>query len=1477
MITGLPADFQAQIDSIDRSPAILLHIFIGSEVYYISDTVIGAADGLSHEYLPFVEDWGTLTDSSNINTFFEGGALEIRSVTLSLINGPDSYAFIRALYENGVENTKVEIYQWFYGVSEADMQLIDVMVCQDPITLTEASMLLAVDMVSIIMINNPYLFESHTGDESLPVVIGKVEGVPMIDLKTARSTTLVEEIGDGSANSTAPQTGEFLISNGVGFPAGTGSTTVYIDSELVKYDMVSAAGIRVTARAQGGTTKRIHRVGAHITIPNAKYDYAICAGPVKTVDNFQANGEPYINPVNFITSGDPVIARFIDRPPWLKIKTTGGGSTQPPPETVYGQFGSRYESAYSGGAKAPSGLGSINREASSAAFNIESTVGGGTYDANKLVQIPILKSETNTFQKQSSAPPTGWEDMLQRDTTVNASVGIRIDTTNKLATNDGISGDVIVVFDGDLTGVGGTLVSGSVKMRVTYDSINVVRRSKGKLKVSFINVDGSTSRLLHDETLENDSASVGADTYATFNNKTLQYDNIPVGTLAEFTNSGIKLEYENTEVNPDRGAWFQYTKGSVGIMQFEFLFQYYVAPGTVPIPTQQGLSRFDRDLSSYGGLVDVKVTVRVSSTDNCDREISIIRRQTNQPADNQTLATINPVAAMTTYGPYTLSGVTSWTDLKNARVGLYQKITGPSTAGFVRELKTAVQWVKWDITYDPNAIQNPDEKRIVYAEELLVDVESDMGADPTPPEVIQSLIEKYTPNGASYIDAVSFADEIASYTADGYFLNGAIDGEFRLHDGLRKILFEGMLRLLFNQGKIKLLSYKTDSSAVVDMSIGNSQVVLRSKTINNQPIEIIKNDITIQYKRQLHTGVYKGKKHVVDTGSIAKFTLKEERRRYDLITSDTIAELIANRLLEIDKGPQSIHKFKVMMPRGYQLEKGDKVVFPLLMPKSLYGKGNVLTMSRTFPSGKNEQISTYEVSVLNPISGVDNPEGFISVWKTTMTDESITLPATGNNDFFIDWGDGVHEHVNTSYPTHIYATAGDHTVTIDGYCPEWYQNDSGDKDKLIEVKQLGFCHWTSLEHAFWGCSNLMDFKAGPCDTSRVTNMSHMLAGLDNMVNTPDLTGLDTSNCTWFYGMLYNWPKVAVAPDLSGFNMGVAFNINQMVSRWLVITPAGDIGIEKWDISSVESAELFADQTTFTPEAYDHILISWEAQNTNQLITHFKSQYNCGPASNARHNLIVDRHWVIIDQGPVVSPCYTVDDFVSVWRTTTANETITLPAVATDNNFDIDWGDGHTGNTQATYPHHTYDAPGDYTIVIQGICKKWSQNNAGDKDKLIEVKQLGSVGWIDLFAAFNGCQNLTHFTAKPCNLSMVTTFKTMLANIKGALHIDLHGMDTENVSIIMNFIAYSNLYQLGEIGIETWDISSVVDARQFATNAGFTTPAYDKILIAWAAQNVHDDIVIDFGTSKYTAGGLANIARDKLINDHNWTITDGGGI
>jgi len=83
-------------------------------------------------------------------------------------------------------------------------------------------------------------------------------------------------------------------------------------------------------------------------------------------------------------------------------------------------------------------------------------------------------------------------------------------------------------------------------------------------------------------------------------------------------------------------------------------------------------------------------------------------------------------------------------------------------------------------------------------------------------------------------------------------------------------------------------------------------------------------------------------------------------------------------------------------------------------------------------------------------------------------------------------------------------------------------------------------------------------------------------------------------------------------------------------------------------------------------------------------------------------------------------------------------------------------------------------------------------------------------------------------------------------------------------------------------IKDWTITALTDGANMLINNGnqMSTSDYDALLIAWEAQTPNNNVNINFGGAKYTAGGAAEAARTSLTTavgsgGYGWTITDGG--
>ena len=178
---------------------------------------------------------------------------------------------------------------------------------------------------------------------------------------------------------------------------------------------------------------------------------------------------------------------------------------------------------------------------------------------------------------------------------------------------------------------------------------------------------------------------------------------------------------------------------------------------------------------------------------------------------------------------------------------------------------------------------------------------------------------------------------------------------------------------------------------------------------------------------------------------------------------------------------------------------------------------------------------------------------------------------------------------------------------------------------------------------------------------------------------------------------------------------------------------------------------------------------------------------------------------------LISARHRGDQFISTWRTTTANETITLP---TPTNYNVNWGDG-TSTTNAN--SHVYAIAGDYEIKIRGEITDFAFNNGGDKDKILEVSNFG--GLFVIHNAFYGC-NLVDVTATDIPILDVDLNDIFQSATSLIFNNSINNWDTSNVTILRSSFSRSSFNQ----DISSWNVSNVNDLENFISfNTQFNQP------------------------------------------------------
>lgn len=179
---------------------------------------------------------------------------------------------------------------------------------------------------------------------------------------------------------------------------------------------------------------------------------------------------------------------------------------------------------------------------------------------------------------------------------------------------------------------------------------------------------------------------------------------------------------------------------------------------------------------------------------------------------------------------------------------------------------------------------------------------------------------------------------------------------------------------------------------------------------------------------------------------------------------------------------------------------------------------------------------------------------------------------------------------------------------------------------------------------------------------------------------------------------------------------------------------------------------------------------------------------------------------------------TINTSITGSGTETASNQFKLPAIGS---YTIYWGDGVietvTVNETSQYKTHTYATAGVKTVKVSWYNSanvEFSFNNAGDRNKLLDVVKWGGANWTNLEGAFRGCTNLNaSFTDVP-NLADISSLAYMFDSASNFnTDISLWDLSTINNTKYMfrNAAAFNQ-------PIGTWNISSVVDTSHMFDGA-----------------------------------------------------------
>lgn len=413
---------------------------------------------------------------------------------------------------------------------------------------------------------------------------------------------------------------------------------------------------------------------------------------------------------------------------------------------------------------------------------------------------------------------------------------------------------------------------------------------------------------------------------------------------------------------------------------------------------------------------------------------------------------------------------------------------------------------------------------------------------------------------------------------------------------------------------------------------------------------------------------------------------------------------------------------------------------------------------------------------------------------------------------------------------------------------------------------IGWDKWnvsnvTNMSHIFSGVYALSN-DLSEWDVSKVTNMNCMFCSIEHL-NVRGLDNWDVSNVTdmsrmfayFRYGSLSN-------TTLANWDVSKVTNMQSMFAGGL---PAA-VDLSRWDVSSVTNMSYMFTNDSFSSSVHLDIA-NWNTSSVTDMSHMFKGI----------DSLNVDlSNWNTANVTQMQSMFERVENFngdISNWNVSNVINMKAMFAEAT--NFDQDlsrWNVQNVTDMSSMFR--------DSRLFNQDL-GNWNVANVTDTSYMFyravsfnqSIDNWNTSNIIDMAFMFYGAISFDGTLAN-WNTSLATNMSHMFYGAK-QFNQDIGTWDVSKVKDMSYMFYFANNF---DQALGHWQLTSIVDGSSGGLTNMFegvtlSTENYDSTIIGWSEQSLSQSIRFHGGSSKYSR--LAASARQRLVEQFNWSITDGG--
>lgn len=564
--------------------------------------------------------------------------------------------------------------------------------------------------------------------------------------------------------------------------------------------------------------------------------------------------------------------------------------------------------------------------------------------------------------------------------------------------------------------------------------------------------------------------------------------------------------------------------------------------------------------------------------------------------------------------------------------------------------------------------------------------------------------------------------------------------------------------------------------------------------------------------------------------------------------------------------------------------------------------------------------SNYNISLVKGTLTVEQ-RPFITSWEITSSQINRSRTYFRSNsdytfNYTVDWGDGNVDNDLTGDANHTYATEGNFTVKITGDFPKLEFGQSS----VTSIDQWGDIEWESMENALIGASTFTMKATDAPKLSGVTSMKRMFER--TQVGSPDLTNWDVSTITDmsemfkesdFNGNISNWNLGSVTNMSSMFTEAESFNSD--ISAWNTenvtdmsfmfnMAKAFDQDIDSWNVSKVTTMEsMFNEAIAFNQdlnpwvvtsattmkdmfrdaEAFNGDITGWNMSNVTNTEAMFRNARAFNKDLDRWDMSAVTRMNGMFSDAVVFNQdlnSWTVDQVesfsamfqdaeafngnISSWNVSNATRLERMFEGATVFNSDItNWQPTNTENLTAMFRNakaFDQDISGWRFPNADRLNQMFYEADAFNQD----ISEWETENIVDMSSMFEDALAFNQ-SVSTWNIGMVRSMGDMF---EGAIAFN-QSFDgwvfSESLTSLSDFLEDATSFNQS---LASLNISGIERMGDMLSNTAMSIANYDATLIAWAAQEVQNDVELGVEGLQYCVGSAA---RQSLMDDYNWTF------